>query len=487
MTKTRILLIALLAFALVATLTGTSAARPTPADSCAIAKLHATARLLDGRLRCAGRAARTGVGFDAGCDAKAEDRFFGAFSRINGRGGCVFTADVVAVFALTDDLVFELDSALRPTLGANRCAAGKLVALAQRAFAELGCIARAVAGKEANDACVARVSGAFAKRLVKAERRGPCLTTGDGPTLEASLVPFSLFIQTIFGTSPLPSDLSATVDGAAIDLAWTPPDPSSGDTDVKILRRLNTPPTGPDDPQATQVFFGTATSTTDDLTALLPDTPTVPRTYHYAAFGCTGAGACEPQGTNASVTPTIVQALRAGGYVVSWRHGAADICVDHTDLGTASTTAVPNWWKSCDANCATTATARQLNASGAADATTIGNAFDTLGIPVGRVVSSEFCRTVTTAQLMSFGPAIEQRQDITFFVYDEANRCQHVQALLAEAPAAGTNTAIIGHAGFVCANLDQLAMGEGAIFKPDGSGGSTFIARVLPAAWATLP
>jgi hypothetical protein len=87
---------------------------------------------------------------------------------------------------------------------------------------------------------------------------------------------------------------------------------------------------------------------------------------------------------------------------------------------------------------------------------------------------------------MDLGPTIETNQGITFFVYDELGRCAAAQALLAEVPAVGTNTAIVGHGGFVCAVLDQLAMGEGAIFKPDGAGGSTFVARELPDGWAAL-
>jgi len=489
MKMTRILPTALLAAALVATATPSHAAKLEPVQRCEIAKLRATARLLDGRLRCGARAARAGIGFDPACDAKVEDRFVAAFARINGRGGCVLVDDVDAVLALVDQLVSELELALRPVLDANRCATGKLGALAQRAFHELGCTARAVAGKELVDECLARVSGAFAKRFARAERRVPCLTVDDAEALESALVPLSLLLQTIFGAPPNPSGLTATVDDADIDLAWTPPHPASGNTHVKLVRRLNTPPTAADDPDASQVFFGTATSTTDDLTDLLPTTTTTPRTYHYAAFGCTAAAVCGGDPSRASVAPTVVQVLRAGGYTIHWRHGLANVCTDNLGLGTAATTMTPNWWKSCDANCGTTATARQLAAAGATDATTVGNAFDTLGISVGRVLSSEFCRNFTTAQLMDFGPTIEQVQGITFFVYDEANRCPNVQARLAETPAAGTNTAVIGHAGFStpCPVLESLGMGEAAIFKPDGVGGSTFIARVLPAGWATLP
>jgi hypothetical protein len=104
-------------------------------------------------------------------------------------------------------------------------------------------------------------------------------------------------------------------------------------------------------------------------------------------------------------------------------------------------------------------------------------------------VSSEFCRNVGTAVLMDFGPMIEERSDITYFVYDEANRCTNSYALIAEVPAAGTNTALIGHAGFTgtCPVLGALAWSEAAIFKPDGIGGQTLVARLLWNEWSALP
>jgi phosphohistidine phosphatase SixA len=279
------------------------------------------------------------------------------------------------------------------------------------------------------------------------------------------------------------------VSGANVVLDWDAPDPASGMTYVRVLRRLNVDPADAEDPSATVVFFGTATTTNDPLPALLPSTTETSRTYHYAAFGCTAGGTCEGVGSRTSLAPTVVQTLRAGGYVLHWRHAAATVCQDQTSLGTAATTSSPDWWKSCDAQCppAGTATARQMDATGVTQATTIGQQFDALAIPVGRVLSSEFCRNVNTAVLMDFGPAIEQRPDITFFVYDEAGRCDASYALLAETPAVGTNTAVIGHAGFTCPILETLAWGEVAIFKPDGAGGSTFVTRVVWDAWDDLP
>lgn len=163
----------------------------------------------------------------------------------------------------------------------------------------------------------------------------------------------------------------------------------------------------------------------DDLADLLPDTTTVPRTWHYAVYGCDISDNCEDTGSHTTLAPTVVQVLRAGGYVVHSRHASADVCSDATHLG--------------------------------------------------------------TAVLMDFGPTIEESQDITYFVYDEAERCNNSFALLGEVPTAGTNTALIGHAGFTCPPLSQLAWAEAAIYKPDGMGGTTFIERVLAADWLTLP
>ncbi len=285
-----------------------------------------------------------------------------------------------------------------------------------------------------------------------------------------------------------PSGLTAAVDGGLVRLSWTPPDPASGYTSVVVLRRQNAAVGGPDDAQATQILFGAASSATDQVSALLPDLPGTPQTYSYAVYGCSAPASCERTGSATTLEPTLVQVLRAGGYTIHWRHTDADVCADNLTLGGADNPTVPDWWKSCDAQCAT-ATARQLNDAGRMHAIAIGQAFDALAIPVGRVLSSEYCRCFTTAELMDFGPPIEQLQGISFFVYDEPNRCAHSYELIDQAPDSGTNTAIIGHAGFsaTCDVVGALAWSEAAVFKPDGQGGSTFITRLTWDQWVMLP
>ena len=70
--------------------------------------------------------------------------------------------------------------------------------------------------------------------------------------------------------------------------------------------------------------------------------------------------------------------------------------------------------------------------------------------------------------------------------WKRSNRCNASYAIIDdEPPAAGTNTAIIGHAGFTvtCPVLNTLAWGEAAIFKPSAGGDAEFVTRVLSDGW----
>jgi phosphohistidine phosphatase SixA len=307
------------------------------------------------------------------------------------------------------------------------------------------------------------------------------------------LLALAILVATSAAASPAltapnapPSDLTVAVIGGEVHVAWWPGTGSAGQ--FKLLRRLNTAPGGPDDPAADVLATGVATEYVHPLLDLLPNLSGSPHVYHYAVFACDVSGTnCETTGSHASLAPSLTQCLRGGGYTIFWRHADADVCGDRTDLGTADNTSVPNWWRSCDVNCPT-ATARQLNSTGVQRATVIGDQIRSLGIPIGRVVSSEFCRCIQTAEWMALGPAIETNSGITYFVYDESNRCTHCYERIGEVPAQGTNSAIIGHAGFsaTCSTLSSLAWSECAVFKPDGAGGATLITRLIWSGWGEL-
>ena len=273
-----------------------------------------------------------------------------------------------------------------------------------------------------------------------------------------------------------PTSLSATVDAAGIALSWTLT--GAAPASMRVVRKRGSPPAGVGDGDV--VFAGTGTAARDAAPELNPLV-----TLHYAAFACNPCGDCEPTGARASLTPTLTQALRAGGYVLFWRHATANTCQDRQELGRASMPQIVDWWKSCDRNCAT-ALARQLDQQGYDEADAIGGAIRTRMIPFSRVLSSEYCRSVETAAHMALGPPTETFKDITFYVYfPEIDACVAFPKLLAVVPSAGSNTAIVAHTFAGC--TDGIASAEAWIYRPDGKGGSTLIAKVKANEWAGLP
>lgn len=267
---------------------------------------------------------------------------------------------------------------------------------------------------------------------------------------------------------------------SAVRLTWTSP---GNEMFVRIVRKEGAAPANPEDGEL--VYFGAAAAANaiDQTPGFSPLDA-----MYYAAFPCTPCGECAAASSQADVTPTLMQALRAGGFVIYWRHATATVCNDRLDLGTATTPGSGNWWRSCDRDCAT-AVARQLSEEGYAEAEAIGAELRERSIPFGKVLSSEFCRCTQTAEHMALGPEIQTIPDLTFFVYNEEFRCEAVEALLAQTPNKGTNTALIGHINFPapkCQPIANLASGEAAIFRPDGKGGFTLVDRVLPYEWAEL-
>jgi hypothetical protein len=272
-------------------------------------------------------------------------------------------------------------------------------------------------------------------------------------------------------------------DGKNVLMSWTNP---AEVTSVKVVRTLNAAAIGPGDSSATVVFQGSGTSTTERVEKLMPSTSGSPQVWHYRVYGCKN-GSCEATGIATTLSLTLAQALRGGGYTLFWRHATANVCGDQTQLGPASNTTQPDWWRSCDKNCLT-AYARQIDSVNAPNETfTIHTAFATRGFTVGKVISSEFCRAVETAQGFDFGPTIELSQALTYYVYDEGQRCTNTMALLNTPPPPGTNTAMVSHAGFTCAIVDSLAWGEAAIYRPMGAAAPRFMGRVAWNGWTMLP
>jgi phosphohistidine phosphatase SixA len=148
-----------------------------------------------------------------------------------------------------------------------------------------------------------------------------------------------------------------------------------------------------------------------------------------------------------------VKRLQRGGYLVVLRHAATD----------PTATDMTGNLRDCSRQ-------RNLNAEGRRQARGIGRAFRRLGIPVGRVLASPFCRTRDTARL-AFGHARPSRALLSadFFGDDTAAERQRagLRRLLALPPRRGSNTVLVSHeAAIATATRVTVAEGEAVIVAP---------------------
>ena len=172
----------------------------------------------------------------------------------------------------------------------------------------------------------------------------------------------------------------------------------------------------------------------------------------------------------------VLKLLGGGGYVIVFRHGAT-----HADQADTDPLNLDNVAKQ-----------RQLNDKGRADATAVGEAFRGAAIPVGKSYSSRFYRAVETARLIG-GKEPQTTPDITeggqvVSPNENTRRTQALRALVATAPAPGTNTLIVTHKPNILDAFGkdwfEIKEGEASIFRPEGNG-YALVARVQISQWAT--
>ena len=175
----------------------------------------------------------------------------------------------------------------------------------------------------------------------------------------------------------------------------------------------------------------------------------------------------------------LVKVLRNGGYSIYFRHA-------ETDWSQTDRVEKAGDWNSCDP-----ARIRQLSEEGRNNARAVGEAIRTLGIPVGRILASPYCRTVDTATLMNLGP-VETTTDVmnlrvASYFGGRAAIAARARKLLATPPAVGTNTVIVAH-GNVAREATPVypAEAEGVVFEPDEKGGFAFVGRLTPSQWIQL-
>jgi broad specificity phosphatase PhoE len=176
--------------------------------------------------------------------------------------------------------------------------------------------------------------------------------------------------------------------------------------------------------------------------------------------------------------PAWVAGLRDGGYVIVLRHGAT-----HTDQADTNPLDPKD-----------TAHQRQLNDAGRAAAKSMGDALRTLKIPVGKVQTSQFQRAVETGTLLGFGevsPTADLAEGGLVVTPNENNRrTAALRTLAATPPPASTNIVLVTHKPNIVDAFGKdwfdVREGEASIFRPDGKGGFTVVARVQISEWSQL-
>ena len=128
---------------------------------------------------------------------------------------------------------------------------------------------------------------------------------------------------------------------------------------------------------------------------------------------------------------------------------------------------------------------RNLTDKGRAEARALGIHVKRLGIPIGKVYASPFCRTVETAML-AFGRA-EKTQEVRGGPVrtDDPKRYDALRKLLSAPPAHGVNTVISGHGNPYYAVFGPPYLGEGevAVVRPLGDAGFEAVGRIPLAGW----
>jgi hypothetical protein len=168
----------------------------------------------------------------------------------------------------------------------------------------------------------------------------------------------------------------------------------------------------------------------------------------------------------------LLDALKSGGLILYFRHTSTDFGQNDDAM---------SGYEDC-------ARQRNLTDRGRDEARRIGEAVKRLGIPIGDVLASPFCRTRETARLI-FG-----RETVAAAVRggparpDNGDRYAELRKLLSTPPRAGTNLAIASHGNPFRAVTDTqyLTEGEAAVIRPLGAQGFRIVARIPKDGWDAL-
>jgi hypothetical protein len=179
-----------------------------------------------------------------------------------------------------------------------------------------------------------------------------------------------------------------------------------------------------------------------------------------------------PDPAHALEDAALVKALRAGGLTLYFRHTATDFSQSDASM---------KGYDEC-------ALQRNLSEEGRRSAREIGEWVRKLGLPVGEVIASPFCRTMETGRLM-FG-RVEPSTVVRGYEGTSSANVDYSKlvALLASPPAKpGTLRMITSHGNpfRAIAGPPHLQEGEAAVLKP-ADGKFIVVARIRAGDWAGL-
>jgi phosphohistidine phosphatase SixA len=182
------------------------------------------------------------------------------------------------------------------------------------------------------------------------------------------------------------------------------------------------------------------------------------------------AQAVEPQLAGAE----LVAALKSGGLVILMRHMSTDSVAPEDGTHT-------------DTDCSTQ---RNLDERGRQEATSVGEAVKSLGLPIGNVFTSPYCRCVDTGMLV-FGKATKVDELAVFDVLTGAakeERAKMIRGMLNTPPEPNTNDVLITHTGSLLYTFGLQTRPEGIahMFRPAEYGAPVYVGRVTPEQWREL-
>lgn len=176
---------------------------------------------------------------------------------------------------------------------------------------------------------------------------------------------------------------------------------------------------------------------------------------------------------------SLIIALRQGGFTIYFRHAATDWTqVDQVEsLDDIA---------SCDPG-----RMRQISPAGRTVAQRIGTAIRRLKVPIGRVLSSPYCRTRETASELNLGTVQITDQIMNMRVVELMGGREAVieraRNLLATVPETGTNTILVAHGNLLLEATGAYPTEAGAaIFSPQGNKRFRLVSELKVEDWEQL-